>query len=227
MDGSRSARAIAAASLTALLLTGCGGDDERAGTTATTPTTRTTPGTTYAPPAVRSNEGYGAQIGARVRVRHAETTFGSLPPGFAPGGIAIGARAGLCEVPEVTDDDLFELEAAAGDQTPDARVGALTPADVLIANCGSSGRWAMIAWEAESPDGQISVWIDELRDAGAHWDGTARGVYPGCRVPLAAAAVWRLDVTRCPPSARRPPSEPPPPRPPSPSRLSEDGSSRA
>jgi hypothetical protein len=217
------------------LLGGCGGSDGdgadagRSGTATTPPTATAPPGGGYAPPAIDLEHGTGRQIGALVRTRHAETTFGSLPSDFAPGGIAIGSRAGLCRVPEPTAEDLAQVQAQAERQTPGTAVQPLREADVLLADCGSSGRWALVAWIAVDAGGESNVWIDELRwEGGGSWSGTARDVYPGCRLPLAAAAVWQVDVTRCPPSARRPPSQAPPRRAaPRPLGRLPDGSSRA
>ncbi|MDW5592799.1 hypothetical protein VSS74_00520 [Conexibacter stalactiti] len=231
----RRGRATIAALLALALLSGCGGsggDDgaeaARSGT-ATTPPTATTPGGGYAPPALRSQYGRGPQIGALVRTRHAETTFNTLPPGFSPGGIPVGSRAGLCRVPAPTAEDRAQIEAQAQVQTTDGEVQPIRDEQILLADCGSSGRWALVAWFALDEAGEANVWIDELRyDGDGRWSGTAPGVYPGCRMPLAAAAVWQVDVSRCPPSARRPPSEAPPRRAaPRPLGRLSDGSSRA
>jgi hypothetical protein len=237
--GSRSPRATAAAVALAFALpalAGCGGSD--GGGTAAAPGPGTTglltppltqpPGTTlpappgsttpapprsaarYAPPPIRVRFGRGPLIGALARERHASSTFGTPPPGFAPGGVPVGTRAAICVVPPLTDALRAQITAAAERQTPSGHVLTMHSDAILLADCGPSGRWAVITWTVVGGSDPTD-WIDELRDdGGGRWTGTPRGAYPGCRMPLAAAAAWQLDVTRCPASARRAPSAPTP-----------------
>ncbi|MDR9370449.1 hypothetical protein Q5424_15220, partial [Conexibacter sp. JD483] len=196
------------------------GDEGRAGTpptgsTATQPPAATLPGSPplrrYRPPAIPLDRGSGAAIGGTVRLVYTTSTFRQVPRDFVTGGIPIGTRAGDCEVPAITPAMRVQLQAAVERQTPDGEVDPLTPLDVLVADCGDEGRWAMVTWVQHRGRADTS-WVDELRDEGGGiWSGTARGVQPGCRMPRAAAAAWQLDVTVCPPKPR--PRAAPQPRP--------------
>ena len=184
------------------------------GTTTPAPPGGTTPtppngSSGYAPPPLRVAFGRGPTLGALVRQRHAETSYGRIPAGFVPGGIPVGSRAGICVVPMLTDEVRGEIERAARAQTPHGEVLPLHSDAILLADCGASGRWALVTWTVvEGAD--ATNWIDELRDDGGRWTGTPPRTYPGCRMPLAAAAVWQVDVRRCGSAARRPPSSPQP-----------------
>jgi hypothetical protein len=222
----KAATAIAAATL--LALAGCGsrGGDDVAGTlprdapqppTTTQPPPATTPapgGTTppggadYQPPSPKPRFGRGPAIGALVRMRHADTSYGSVPSGFVPGGIPIGTRSGICVVPPPTEAVQQQIAAAARRQTPRGQVLTLHSDALLLADCGSSGRWALVTW-TQVEQGKTTDWIDELRyDGGGRWTGTPPDTYPGCRMPLAAASAWQVDVRRCGAGARRAPSTP-------------------
>lgn len=225
-----------AAATTALLaLAGCGsggGDDSATGSRDTAPPSatqppgrtapqapRTTPappgGTTpapggldYRPPPPRPRFGRGTPIGALARMRHASSSYGTLPQDFVPGGIPIGTRAGICVVPPPTEEVRDQIAAAARRQTPRGQVLTLHSDAILLADCGSSGRWALVTW-TQVEENETTDWIDELRyDGGGRWTGTPPRTYPGCRMPLAAAAAWQVDVRRCGASARRAPSTP-------------------
>lgn len=187
---------------------GGGGGGGRSGGTAAAVPSPTTPAPPaarrYRPPATPFTRGSGREIGATARTRYAERTFTPLPPSFVPGGIAIGSRAGRCHVPEPTAADAFALRAAMERQTARGTLQPLTEADVLLADCGAAGRWALVTW-TQVVDGRTTDWIDDMREQDGSWSGTARGVLPGCRPPRDAAAVWQVDVTDCapPPPARR------------------------
>ena len=198
--GGRTTVAAAVAGL-ALALAGCGsgdGDDVAA----------TLPRDALRPPAPRPRFGRGPAIGALVRMRHAETSYGRVPDDFVPGGIPIGTRAGICVVPPPTEEVREQIGAAVERQSPRGQVLTLHSDAILLADCGASGRWALVTWT--QIDGADAVdWIDELRyDGGGRWTGTPPRAYPGCRMPLAAAAAWQVDVRRCGGAARRAPSTP-------------------
>lgn len=156
-------------------------------------TTPTSPGSPSAP-FVR---GPGAEIGGTTRLDYTADTFGGLPPGYPPGGIPIGSRAGACTVPQLTAVDRAELLATALRQTP-GQIAPLRDDEILLADCGAQGYWAMVTWTVRRPHRGPTTYVDELRfDGGTHWTGTPSGVQPGCRMPLDAAAVWPLDVSPC------------------------------
>lgn len=223
----RVATAIAAATL--LALAGCSsrGGDDVAGTlprnatpppTTTQPPAATTPappgsttppgGSDYQPPTPRPRFGRGPAIGALVRMRHADTSYGSVPADFVPGGIPIGTRSGICVVPPPTKADQEQIAAAVRRQTPRGQVLTLHSDAFLLADCASSGRWALVTW-TQVEQGKTTEWIDELRyDGDGRWTGTPPDTYPGCRMPLAAASAWQVDVRRCGSGARRAPSTP-------------------
>jgi hypothetical protein len=181
------------------------------GTTPTPPgSTTPTPSGGYAPPPLRVAFGRGPTLGALVRERHAETSYGQIPPGFVPGGIPVGSRAGICTVPMLTDEVRGEIEAASRRQSQSGTVLPMHSDAILLADCGTSGRWALVTW-TNVVGGDATNWIDELRyDGDGRWTGTPPRTYPGCRMPLAAAAVWQVDVRRCGAASRRPPSSPQP-----------------
>lgn len=195
-------------------------------------------GRPYRPPAIPFERGAGRTIGAVVRARYATTSFIPLPSGFVPGGIPVGSRAGICGVPAIGARDRAELQASVRRQTPGGSIAALGDDEILLADCGASGRWAFVTWTQVRGD-RTTDWIDELReDPGGRWTGTARGVHPGCRMPRDAAAAWQLDVTPCGPAPRaratpkpraRPAPPPPAPRPSPPRRPKRlpEGSRRA
>ncbi|ADB48649.1 hypothetical protein Cwoe_0213 [Conexibacter woesei DSM 14684] len=168
----------------------------------------------YRPPPTPFERGSGERIGATVRARYAASTFFPLPSTFAPGGIPIGSRAGICRVPPLTTGVRAELRDAIRRQTPRGTLQPLDDDAILLADCGAAGRWALLTW-TQVHRGRTVDWIDELRDdGGGRWGGTARGVHPGCRMPLDAAAVWQIDVTACrrPPATPRAPAPSPAPR---------------
>lgn len=217
MDAWRRRVAGAAAALAAALalaLAGCGDGDGGGGATtphagtATQPPPRTLPGSPplrrYRPPQIPLDRGAGPPVGAAARLLYTTSTFRQLPRDFVSGGIPVGTRAGDCEVIALTPALRVQLQTAAERQTGAGRVLPITAVDVLLADCGADGRWAMVTWDQLIGDRETS-WVDELRDdGGGIWTGTARGVQPGCRMPRAAAAAWQLDVTVCPPQRPRP-----------------------
>lgn len=225
MDRRRAGGATAALAAVVLALAGCGGGsgDERAstpptGSTATQPPPTTLPGSPplhrYRPPAIPLDRGAGPPIGGTARLVYTTSTFRQLPQDFVSGGIPVGTRAGDCEVIAITPRLRVELQAAVERQTPRGVVEPLSPLDVLLADCGADGRWAMVTWIQQQAGRDDTTWVDELRDdGGGIWSGTARGVQPGCRMPRAAAAAWQLDVTVCPPQPRPRPRAAPQPRP--------------
>jgi hypothetical protein len=205
----RVAGAAAALAAAALALAGCGDDGGSATTpqagTATQPP-RTLPGSPplrrYRPPQIPLDRGSGPSIGAAARLVYTTSTFRQVPRDFVSGGIPVGTRAGDCEVIALTPALRVQLQTAAERQTRAGRVLPITDVDVLLADCGADGRWAMVTWDQLVGDRETS-WVDELRDdGGGIWSGTAPGVQPGCRMPRAAAAAWQLDVTVCPPQPR-------------------------
>jgi hypothetical protein len=202
-------------------------------TAGTQPPASTVPGTPpprrYRPPAIPFTSGQGAPIGAMARLVYTTTTFSPLPLGFIAGSVRVGTRAGLCRVPVVTAGDRAGITAAARRQTHGGTVAALRDESILLADCGAEGRWALVTWTQRIGSDETR-WVDDMRDDDAgRWSGTARGVQPGCRVPLEAAAAWQLDVTICPPPPPRP-RTPAPRRPgPGPGPLDRlpEGTSRA
>ncbi len=215
----------AALAAVALAVAGCGGGESGGsasapptGSTATQPPP-TLPGSPplhrNRPPAIPLDRGAGPPIGGTARLVYTTSTFRQLPQDFVTGGIPVGTRAGDCAVIAITPRLRVELQTAVERQTPRGVVEPLSPLDILLADCGDEGRWAMVTWIQQQPGRADTTWVDELRDdGGGIWSGTARGVKPGCRMPRAAAAAWQLDVTICPPPARpRPRATPPPPTP--------------
>lgn len=214
----------AALAAVAMGVAGCGGGDDggRAsapptGSTATQPTP-TLPGSPplhrNRPPAIPLDRGAGPPIGGTARLVYTTSTFRQVPRDFVTGGIPVGTRAGDCVVIALTPRLRVELQAAVERQTPRGVVEPLSSRDVLLADCGADGRWAMVTWIQQRDRGEATTWVDELRDdGGGIWSGTARGVQPGCRMPRAAAAAWQLDVTPCPPQPRPRPRAAPQPQP--------------
>lgn len=191
-------------------LAGCGGSGVPPATT-DAPTPPVIPQTPQLPQAPRSQapqrtpnsppapfvRGAGDPIGATVRLDYTADSSSAIPPGFVPGGIPVGSHAGACTVPRPSATDRAQLRAAALRQTP-GRIAPLRDDEILLADCGSEGYWAMITWTVVNRRHRSSTYVDEERfDGGGHWTGTATGVQPGCRMPLDAASAWQIDVSVC------------------------------
>ncbi len=221
MAARRRARTGATAALAVALVAvaGCGGGGGGSaagptGSTATQPRAQTLPGSPplhrNRPPQIPLDRGAGEPIGGLARLVYTTSTFRQVPQDFVSGGVPVGTRAGDCTVIGLSAQLRAELQAAVKRQTPRGLVAALTDTDVLLADCGDDGRWAMVTWKQQVDDRDEQTWVDELHDEGGGiWSGTARGVQPGCRMPRAAAAAWQIDVTVCPPQRPRPRAAPP------------------
>ena len=68
---------------------------------------------------------------------------------------------------------------------------------------GSMGDFGIVFW-GHDRNGDTTISGVEMRRRGGRWVETKGRFYPGCTIPLDAAAAWQLDVSPCPKKAPRP-----------------------
>jgi hypothetical protein len=150
------------------------------------------------PPDIAFERGDGPPIGGSARRLYMANTFFPVPESFVEGGVPIGSRAGECRVPAIGRRIRTMLLATIKRETPRAkgRPGGLKDRQILLADCGPAGVWAMLTWNARGPKGP-TLFVDEFELRGARWHGSPKGRWPGCGIPEAAAAAWQIDVSTC------------------------------
>jgi hypothetical protein len=128
----------------------------------------------------------------------ANTIF-PMPEDFVPGGVNVGTRAGECEVPRIGRRIRTMLLATVRSETPRAkgRVAGLAERQVLLADCGPAGVWALLSWVARGGPKGPTIFVDEFELRGGTWHGSPEGRRPGCGLPDAAAAAWQIDISHC------------------------------
>jgi hypothetical protein len=149
------------------------------------------------PPDIDVDRGSGPPIGGSARRLYMANTYFPLPEAFVAGGVEVGSRAGGCRIPRPTDRDRSELLAAERRSTPRGRIGRPRDRQILLAECGADGRWAIAFWERRGLKRGLRLNGDEFAYRDGRWVGTSQGETPGCRLPEAAAAVWQIDVSVC------------------------------
>lgn len=148
------------------------------------------------PPDIDVQRGSGPAIGGTARRLFMANTYFPLPEAFVPGGVAVGSRAGGCEVPLPSARDKAQLLAAERRLTPRGRIRRPLNRQILLADCGREGRFAITFWERR-PNGRLKLSGDEFVYRAGRWRGSPGGRPPGCRLPDAAAAVWQIDISVC------------------------------
>jgi hypothetical protein len=149
------------------------------------------------PPPIHVTRGSGPPIGGTTRRLYTANTYFPIPKSFVAGGVRTGTRAGDCRVPRPSRRDRAELHAAARRETPKGRVSRPLDRQILLADCGSKGRWALLTWIQGGGRRGPVIHVDELVRRGGRWVGTPRGTPPGCRLPEEAAAAWQIDISVC------------------------------
>ena len=149
------------------------------------------------PPDIKVDVGSGPPIGGTARRLYMANTYFPLPKDFVAGGVRVGSKAGGCEVPRPTAADRSGLRRAARKESPEGRVPAPKPREILLADCGSDGRRAIMFWRVLRPGKPLKLAGDEFRRRGSRWVGTSSKQTPGCGLPEAAAAVWQIDISVC------------------------------
>jgi hypothetical protein len=66
------------------------------------------------------------------------------------------------------------------------------------------GGWGILLWVHVTPSGKRLITGTEIEVRGGRWVENEGKQNVGCGIPLDAAAVWQIDVSHCPKSARRP-----------------------
>jgi hypothetical protein len=158
------------------------------------------------PPDIPVERGSGPPVGGTVRRLYTANSFFPVPENFVPGGVRVGTRAGSCMVPRVDARTRARLLATvrADTKPKDGVVPGLPDRQILLADCGGDGRWAMVSWIGKRASKGPVIFVDEFEWRGGAWHGSPKGRYPGCGIPEAAAAAWQIDISHC---ARR--GEPP------------------
>jgi len=156
------------------------------------------------PPAIPFHRGSGREIGFAARSAYTAGSFFPIPRNFVRGGIPVGSRAGDCRVPAPTARDKAQMLAFARRADPRDRVTGIFERNILIADCGSMGRWGILFWVHVTPKDKRIISGTEIRVRGGRWVENRGRQNPGCGIPLEAAAVWQIDVSHCPKNARRP-----------------------
>lgn len=155
------------------------------------------PPTPEGPPDIAVEVGDGRPIGGNARGAFTASTYFPVPEDFERGGVRVGTRAGGCEVPSPTPRIKAGILAAERKLTPGQRFDAPEDYELLLADCGSEGTWAIASWRFRQPGTGLRVNGDEFVLRGGRWVGTPAGVTPGCRIPAAAAAAWQIDISIC------------------------------
>lgn len=158
------------------------------------------------PPEIPFTTGHGRPIGGTARRVYTASSSFPLPRSFVPGGVRVGSRVGGCVVVAPTRGDRTGLLAAARRSSRKDRgtVRMLTDREILLADCGAEGRRALITWVVHRRAKGVLVVGDEFVRRRDRWITTPGRGYPGCRLPLAAAAAWQIDVSHC--ARKRPPA---------------------
>jgi hypothetical protein len=151
------------------------------------------------PPPIAVERGDGPPIGGSARRLYTANSFFPVPQNFVAGGAPVGTRAGSCVVPAVTARARSRLLATVRRDTPRSkgRVTGLPDRMILLADCGTGGRWAMVAWVGRRAAGGPVIFVDEFEWRGGAWHGSPKGRWPGCGIPDAAAAAWQIDISHC------------------------------
>ena len=102
------------------------------------------------PPDIEVDLGSGKPIGGAARAVFTFNTYFPAPDDFERGGVRVGTRAGGCEVPPPTPRIKAGILAAERRDTPGGGFG--TPLEeILLADCGGAGTWAIASWRIRRP----------------------------------------------------------------------------
>jgi hypothetical protein len=124
-------------------------------------------------------------------------TYFPIPKDFKAGGVPIGSKAGGCEVPRPAGADVRGLRAAAQKESPEGRVPTPKLREILLADCGSDGRHAILFWRILRKGKGLKLAGDEFKLTSGRWAASSGKRPPGCHLPEAAAAVWQIDISVC------------------------------
>ena len=149
------------------------------------------------PPDIEVDIGSGKPIGGAARAVFTFNTYFPAPEDFKRGGVPVGTRAGDCEVPPLTRKIKAGILAAERRGTPGGGFGTPLDKEILLADCGPAGTWAIASWRIRRPGRKLRIAGDEFKLRGGRWVGSPKGTPPGCRLPDAAAAVWQIDISIC------------------------------
>jgi hypothetical protein len=165
----------------------------------TAPAPPGTPPPPEGPPDIPLTRGDGPPIGGTARRLYMANSFFPLPEDFVAGGVRVGNRAGECVVPRVTARVRASLLAKLRRDTPrkDGRVPGLPDRQILLADCGAAGRWAIVSWVGKRATKGPVIFVDEFEARRGAWHGSPKGRWPGCGIPEAAAAAWQIDISHC------------------------------
>lgn len=146
------------------------------------------------PPDIDVDTGSGKPIGGSARAVFTLNTYFPAPKDFQRGGVRVGTRAGGCVVPPLTRRIKAGILAAERRETPGGGFGTPLDQEVLIADCGAAGTWAIASWRRRRPE---KIFGNEFQLRGGRWVDSPGEAPPGCAIPDAAAAAWQIDISIC------------------------------
>jgi hypothetical protein len=155
------------------------------------------------PPKIPVKEGSGVAYGEAARAAYHASMFFPIPANFRRGPVRAGTVAGDCTVPAPTAADRDQIAAMARAAYPKDNLHGIADKSLLLAECGAMGDFGIVFW-GHDRNGHDVISGVELKRSGGRWVENKGKFYPGCTIPLDAAAAWQIDVSACPKNAPRP-----------------------
>jgi hypothetical protein len=155
------------------------------------------------PPNIPVKEGSGVAYGAAARGAYYASAFFPIPGNYQPGPVHAGTVAGTCRVPAPTDEDRRQIADMARAAYPKDHLHGIVDKSLLLAECGTEGDFGIVFWGHDRNGHDIISGVEIVRRNG-RWVENKGRFYPGCTIPLDAAAAWQIDVSPCPGNAPRP-----------------------
>jgi hypothetical protein len=155
------------------------------------------------PPKIPVKEGSGVAYGAAARAAYHASMFFPVPANFRRGPVRAGTVAGDCTVPAPAAADRDQIAAMARAAYPKDNLHGIADKSLLLAECGAMGDFGIVFW-GHDRNGKTTISGVELKRVGGRWVENKGRFYPGCTIPLDAAAAWQIDVSACPKNAPRP-----------------------
>jgi len=171
---------------------------------AATPSTPSPPRQTApGPPNIPVRAGSGLAYGAAARGAFHASMFFPVPGNYRPGPVRAGTVAGGCRVPTPTRADRDQIADMARAAYPKDRLHGIVNRSLLLAECGAMGDFGIVFWGHDRGGDTTISGVEIIRRQG-RWVEHKGRFYPGCTIPLDAAAAWQIDVSPCPKDAPRP-----------------------
>jgi hypothetical protein len=155
------------------------------------------------PPRIPVKEGNGVAYGEAARAAYHASMFFPIPANFRRGPVRADTVAGDCTVSAPTAADRAQIADMARAAYPKDTLHGIADKSLLLAQCGSMGDFGIVFW-GHDRNGHDVISGVELKRSGGRWVENKGKFYPGCTIPLDAAAAWQIDVSACPKNAPRP-----------------------